>query len=230
MSHSFSIVDYKVRQAEFFLQKIQEAELNFFAAQCFTDAFVSATRSVTFALQAVCKDISGFAVWYATQQESLRSDTLAQFFKKYRDVSIHIGDTVIRGGSMYQDEAGQLNVAYYFLKIPEIPAPPVEDVYSVCRKYFTCILQLILDTYRVFSCYVDDRWYYTEENFNRLGKSIEDAEEELGFPRGWTDIGDLTLSAERWRCIRATQTVGCEIDDLFQEYLGEHFVGPDEDV
>ncbi len=121
-------------------------------------------------------------------------------------------------------------MAYYFLEIPDIPAPPAEDVYSACHKYFTCILQLILDTYRAFPCYVDDRWYYTEENFKLLGKSIEEAEEELGFPRGWTDIGDSTLFAERWRSIRATQTVGGEINDLFQEYLGEHFVEPDEDI
>ncbi len=104
MSRSFSIVDYKVRQAEFFLQKIQQAELDFFAAQCFTDAFVSAAQSVTFALQAVCGNIPGFKLWYANQQESLRGDTLAQFFKKYRDVSIHIRDTVIRGGSIRQGQ------------------------------------------------------------------------------------------------------------------------------
>jgi len=91
------------------------------------------------------------------------------------------------------------------------------------------ILWIVLDAYRKFSFHIDERWYFTVENFQRLGKSIEDAEQELGFPRGWTDIGPQMHLAKRWRILRSTQTIGCGINHLFDEYLSEHFSGPDED-
>jgi hypothetical protein len=228
MQRSFSIVDYKVSQAEFFLRKIQEAELDFFAAQCFTDAFASAARSITFALQSVCNDIPQFSEWYLAKQKILKTDSLAQFFNRYRTASIHIGDTVVRGGTNYRDSEGKRRVTYFFIEVPDIPNPPSEDVYSTCEKHFANILGFVLEAYQLFASQIDDRWYFTAENFEKLGKTVEDAEHELGFPKGWTDIGDPNLLADRWRILRKTKTAGCQIDELFQKYLGQHFSGPDE--
>ena len=104
------------------------------------------------------------------------------------------------------------------------------DLYTACHTYFATILRIVLGAYRTFACNIDDRWYFTAGNFQRLGKSIEDAEQEFGFPRGWTDLNDVTALSKRWRALRATQAVGCEIDNLFERYLGEHFAGPDEDA
>lgn len=229
MPRSFQIVDYKVSQTEFFLENLQKSELNMFAAQCFTDAFVSSARSVTFALQSVCSTIPDFTAWYTNKQKVLRNDPLARFFKEYRDFSVHVGDTIIKGGQAYRDNSGNLNVAYYFGYIPELSNPPIQDVCIACHQYFISLLHLILDAYRTFPYYIDDRWYYTEENFKRLNKSIEDAEEDLGIPRGWTDVGDITFLPKRWKLIRSKHTVGCEINYLFKKYLGEYFLGPDDE-
>ncbi len=95
MSRSISIVEYKVEQARFFLEKISHCDLNFFAVQCFTDAFASTCRSITFSMQAVMSEVDGFKEWYADRMELLKKDRLSQFFNAYRVASIHIGATVV---------------------------------------------------------------------------------------------------------------------------------------
>jgi len=49
---------------------------------------------------------------------------------------------------------------------------------------------VVFDCYQDFGAIVDPSKYYTMENLDQLGISIEDVEEELGFPRGWTQLPD----------------------------------------
>jgi len=227
MPRSISIVEYKVQQAHFFLEKIAQSELDFFAAQCFVDAFTSATRSITFSMQAVISEVPGFAKWYEGQQTKLKEDSISRFFNQYRTVSTHIGDTVVRGCAMGKDNSGRRVVKYFFMPVPDLPDVPVQDVLSICTHHFKTLLELVFNSLIVFRYQLDDRWYYTQENFDRLGKTIEDAEQELGFPRGWTDIGQAFSGPQRWAALRHTQTVGCQLNDLFLRYLGKQVEGPD---
>jgi len=76
---SISIVDYKAKQAEYFLSRVDVEGYDVFAAQCNCDAFASAARSITFAIQAVCRGIPGFDEWYAVEQEALKSCPFCRF-------------------------------------------------------------------------------------------------------------------------------------------------------
>lgn len=227
MPRSISIVEYKVRQAHFFLEKIVQSELDFFAVQCFVDAFASAIRSITFSMQAVISDVPGFAKWYEDQLTGLKEDSISRFFNQYRTVSTHIGDTVVRGGTMGRDDFGRRVIKYFFMPVPDLPDVPTQDVLSICIHHFKTLLELVFNSFIVFRYQLDDRWYCTKENFDRLGKTIEDAEQELGFPRGWTNIGKDLSESERWAVLRHTQTVGCQLNDLFLRYLGKQVEGPD---
>jgi len=228
MARPISIVEYKVQQAHFFLEKVQQAELNFFAAQCFVDAFASAARSITFSMQAVISDVPGFAEWYKERQSALKDDPIYRFFNQYRRVSTHIGDTVVRGGTLEREDSDRRVTKYFFLPIPDLPEVPQQDVLSICTQHFTTLLDLVFNAILSFKYQLDDRWYFTTENFSRLGKTVEDAEEELGFPRGWTAIGGSFSETERWKALRHTQTVGCQLNDLFARYLGKTVQGPDD--
>jgi uroporphyrinogen-III synthase len=42
-----------VAEADFFLKKLKEAGFDLFAVRCYTNAFTTAARSVTYAIQAV---------------------------------------------------------------------------------------------------------------------------------------------------------------------------------
>ena len=84
------------------------------------------------------------------------------------------------------------------------------------------ILESIYDCYIVFGC----ETYYTAANFSQLGRTIEDAEEQLGFVRGWTDIGDPTSTEYRWEALRR-HADGCQISHVFYKYLGKTTPAPE---
>lgn len=227
MSRSISILEYKVQQTHFFLEKLTKSGFDMFAAQCYLDAFVSSARSITFSMQSIKSEVPGFANWYEDKQARLREDSISQFFNRYRAVSAHIGDSVLRSEEASKDASGCRVIKYHFLPIQDLADVPEQDVLSVCAQYFKKLLGIVFDMFIAFSCQLDDRWYYTKENFGNIGRTIEDAEEDLGFARGWTDVGTVIPESERWEALRRTQMVGCQLNDLFIRYLGKEVEGPD---
>jgi hypothetical protein len=223
MARSVSIIDYKVQQAEFFLGKLEECVYEFFSAQCYADAFVSACRSVTFSVQAVCKEIDGFEQWYADEQARMKADRLCSFFHNYRTASVHVGCTPVLAGA-----GGRGEWHYFFMPTHDIPEVSEADVVTACRNYFTSIVGLVFRLYARFPTDLDDRWHYTEQHFSSRGQSVEDAEEAMGYPRGWTRLnGSENELVERWRILRKLHASGPVIQDLFQKYLNRTIEGPD---
>lgn len=222
MARSFGLVDYKVQEAEFFLEEVhrRHSKKNFKEVQFGVSAFVSAARSVTFAMQASLKGEPEFDAWYSPRQEALRQDALSRFFHDFRTVTQHIGENVVSGG--YQSNKGTL---YYFVPCKDLPTVPDLDVITACDTYFKSVLELVFDCYVHLRNVVDGQWYFTAENFERLGKTIEDAEEELGMPRGWTDIGEPGIEAHRWHLLRRNAD-GCNIQHQFHTWLGKELDRP----
>lgn len=224
MARSVSIIDYKVQQAEFFLVKLEGCGYDFFAAQCYADAFVSACRSITFTVQAVCQGVSGFVDWYGEEQRGMKVDKLCAFFNNYRTASVHVGCTPVLAGA-----GGRGESHYFFMPTPDIPEVPEVDVLTACRQYFTTIIGLVFQLYVRFPTDLDDRWHYTAQHFTSRGMAIEDAEEALGYPRGWTRLnGSEEELVERWRILRKLHASGPVIQDIFQKYLNRAIDGPDE--
>jgi len=180
-SRSISTVEYKVAQAHFLLEQIAEAGGNFFAVQCFSDAFAAACRSITFAMQAVI-NVDGFAQWYNERQKALESDALCKFFNAYRVVSTHIGETVVSAGATAGFREGKLQMKYYFMPTPGLMSVPDEDVHTVCSTHFKNLLSLTFDALKHFKYQLDDQRYFTSENFAHARKGLGDALQELGFP------------------------------------------------
>jgi hypothetical protein len=223
VARSFGLVDYKVQETEYFLLELKRLgrEINFAAVQFCASAFVSAARSITFAMQASLKGHSKFEHWYKKRQEALRNDPLAKFFHDFRTVTQHIGVNVVGGGSHGKDAT-----FYYFVPCPDLPIVPEQDVISACESYFVSILQLVYDCYVELGPVVDGQQYFTQENFAALGKTIEDAEEELGFPRGWTDISRPDIEPYRWQTLRY-QADGCLIEEQFERWLNKCLPRPE---
>jgi|GEM_PF-3631635 len=44
MARSFSLVDQKLAEADFFLEKLKEAGFDFFAVRCYASVFTTAAR------------------------------------------------------------------------------------------------------------------------------------------------------------------------------------------
>ena len=88
MPHGFTTLRHpleKLLKAEHFLaRKIASDGLRF---QFELNAFLSASRNVTFILHKALSDVPGFAVWYDQQRARMKSDTAMRFFLELRNIS-----------------------------------------------------------------------------------------------------------------------------------------------
>lgn len=205
-------------EAKFFLDHISGDDADFFTLPYYVSAFTSATRSITFAMQACLSDLDGFRDWYEIQRRKLREDPLIRFFHNYRTISQHIGDSLVTRGSSGARPGDKFK--YWFGTTSDVKWVPEDDVETACTIYFKHLLGLVFQCYIDFGPYVDAHQRYTAEFFAGIGKTVEDAEEELGWPRGYGDIGDPDFLPHRWRLMRESVT-GCRINHLFDHYLGK---------
>ncbi|MBI5963782.1 MAG: hypothetical protein HY863_09935 [Chloroflexi bacterium] len=216
---SFDLVDEKLTEADFFFEKLANCEI--YEIRFFFSAFVSSARSVTFALQSVMSDAEGFQQWYKQKQKELKADPIAKFFHKVRTESQHIGINPVNQGTHFKNTDGKLISKYYFSygindSVKDIPQT---DVVSTCKIYLTKLVNLIHNCYIDFGPTIDPMQYYTLENIHRLGLSIEDIEESLGLPRGWTKI-DEDHDEDRMRVLRDS-VPGPQISWIFEKYSNE---------
>ncbi|MDO6435850.1 hypothetical protein Q4534_00460 [Cyclobacterium sp. 1_MG-2023] len=211
MAYSFDIVDQKVNETEFFLKKMVEAESNWFEFSCYLTAFLSASRTITLALQRF-KFIDGFNDWYEPHQSVLKGDPLAKFFLEIRNDNVHGGPNPVVGVSFYHGKS-----KYRFKEQDKLEHG---DIVSSCRIHFIKLLEIVHDCYVVLGVHIDPQQYYTKENFSTLGCNINDAEVEIW---GWvmtSFIDDGMDEDDRWHELRGR--VGeCHINHLFKGYLNK---------
>ena len=153
MSRMFGLVDTKVQETEYFLERILNAGLNFFGVQCDAVAFASSARSITFAMQSSLTGLPHFDIWYTSKQSELRNDSLARFFHEFRRVSQHIGDNAVIGGSYAGKKA-----LFYFGPLPELPTVPELDVATACTRYFKTMLGIVYECYTTFPALINGQW------------------------------------------------------------------------
>jgi hypothetical protein len=212
---SFGNVEHKLFEMDFFLRKVAEAtephETMFYLS-----AFASAGRSVTFALKASLSHMEGFQKWYEKHESTLKANPLSRYFVEARNESQKLGVYHIGGGSMHRNEKGKLVFKHFFAPVEnKSDLTPQTDVYTACKQYFLLLLEIVYDCFQEFGPAIDPEQYYTVENMLKLGKKIEDFEEELGYPRGWTACIPDT---ERIRLLRK-EAAKSDIDTLFNPYL-----------
>lgn len=218
MARSFDCVDFKLAEAEFFFEHMKSCTDPIYGVNFYFSAFVSAARSVTFALQAVMDGQPGFPEWYSKKQDQMRADPVCRFFVTYRNEVLKTGELPIVGGfggyaSDSRVEPRKLEIKYKFGRAvysgDELPPFGLSefiqtamargdngaryeepDAIGCCYEYMQRMVSLVSSCYKDFGSIVDPDQYYTLENLRKIDKSLEDVEEELGFPRGWTRIGE----------------------------------------
>lgn len=226
---NFGIVEDKIKETDFFLSKLEESTRNqdvFWGARFYLSAFVSAARSITFSLQAAMKDIPDFKKWYEQHQNILKQNDLARYFVEIRNLSQKVGYYPLKGGRMFSNEENQIQVQYffdYFLDEKIDSIVPKDDVITACKKYFVLILELISDCFKTFGYIVDTAEYFVY-CITAGGKLLDDIEEELGFPRKWTDIEGISYE-ERVKILRHHFEKDATIDYVFEKYLGTNRFG-----
>ena len=233
MALSFGVVEDKLREAEFFLNHLHQASRHSFDSQCFFSAFVSAARSVTLAMQASLKGVPGFDLWYEGIRDQLITDPLAPYFVEIRNDVVHAGINPLNRVSLehlQEDLSRQLRQQSrsHVLVLPDVKrqdSSVLVDAVQACTVYYSSLVSVVFECYQEFRTVVDPRWYFTQENFDAMGRTLEDAVLELGFPPAWASCAPAGPGG--WKALRLQQP-RCQIDDIFHRYLGRTIADPDE--
>jgi len=226
MTRSFGLVEEKLREAEYFFDLLSKTSRHSLEARYCFSAFVSAARSVTFALQACLNDIDGFKDWYVGAQEILKSDPLAPHFVEFRNKSQKTGENPIgRVGHAHlrQYLASQLSGTAPTHVLVNPNTEKLIDAVDSCNSYLTSLTQVVYDCYVKFRAIIDPQWYFTQDAFQASGKNFADAVQEMGYPASWADAAPR--GKDPWPLLSRLNS-GCAINDLFQARLGQVVAGP----
>lgn len=233
MASSFGVVEDKLCEAEFFLNQLRIADCLSFESNCYFSAFVSASRSVTLAMQASMNGVPGFKEWYDGAQNNLKTDPLAPLFLEIRNSVVHTGMNPLNRVTpehIRDDLARQLRQGDrgHVLVLPakqKCDSTVLVNAVAACEQYFSSLVNVVYECYSVFKTIVDSRWHFTESHFSSLGLTFEDALTELGFPRTWA--AGLPIGPEAWKSLRLQQPP-CLVNSLFERYLGKTIPDPDD--
>ena len=232
MAQSFGVVEEKLYEARFFLEKLRESDSISTDARYYFSAFVSASRSVTFALQATMSDLPDFRSWYTSAQAQLESDPLACHFKAIRNDLIHKGRNPLNEVTveyLREDLASQLGgQCTNVIVLPDLQSNNgtiLTDAVRASETYFESLLRVVYECYDRFRCFVDPRWYFTQDNFLAMGKTFDDAVCELGYPLACASAAPE--GEGKWRVLRSLQPP-CLLNELFGEFLGLWIADPDD--
>lgn len=185
-SRGFHIVATKVGEADYFLEKLKEVQGHYDEFSYILSAFVSASRSITFALQSVMTKYPEFDEWYITHQEKLKANGLAKYFVSLRNYMQKVGQVPV--GHTGTIRNGKIEHFSFFIDIDDLKNAPNGEVINLAEDYFVEVLRVVESCYRDFWVYTDPRAIFTEDGLKLLGWVIEDIEEAVGLPRGYTDI------------------------------------------
>ncbi|MBF5095148.1 hypothetical protein F1643_12385 [Azospirillum sp. INR13] len=199
MPHTFTTLRHpveKLLEAEHFLARMINS--NGLVFQFEINAFLSASRSVSFVLQKSFSDVPGFTFWYAEQQAHMKADPAMRFFLELRNISQKQGPISFVGGSLPDGRW-----TYRFVGRPH--AVPTElkgrDVIACCAAHLTKLGTLLAECVQDFPFHSCPSRAFTEEGMVALGYDWRDVEAALGLPTGYTDVVDFP-AAEKLRILR----------------------------
>ncbi|MBA7478645.1 hypothetical protein ES707_14073 [subsurface metagenome] len=189
MIAKFALVRNKLGEAKFFLDQMTLEQHNLERFNYYFSAFLSAARSVTWCMQESMKHVSGFDVWYLKKRQALNKSTLAKAFQGLRNAAIHTGDTGFRveGIKLQMDAAGHLYIRNYLdYKHQEHDNTDKLDISAAANEYLQILGSTVLECEKEFPLDTNPEAYFTKAGLKHHGMTIEDLEEVLGYPRGWT--------------------------------------------
>ncbi len=155
------MVEDKIYEADFFLDKIKECT-DLQECKYYLSAFLSASRSITFCLQACMSGIEGFDQWYQEKQEKLRQNDLAKKFVEMRNHTQKIGIYHLGSGESYRDANGNTGMKFYFsdernsfsrielvesILSGDYFVRKEKDVATQCEENFTFLIEIIFDCF-----------------------------------------------------------------------------------
>jgi hypothetical protein len=190
LRYPFWLIDGKLRESDFFLEKLRAAP-DLDSARYYFSAFLSATRSVTFALQKCLTGLSSFDDWYEQRRKELKIHPMAAYFKDIRNQVIH------EGLNPLGLQTRRMGISNFYL----VEGAPERDVVVAGHSYMAALVSMASMAYQRFWTGLDLPSALTLGDLTARGQTVEDLEEEFGCPRGRSEGIDRS-DEERFRLIK----------------------------
>jgi hypothetical protein len=118
---------------------------------------------------------------------------------------------------------------FYIPTNSELKEVPDGNVIELSEKCLIEVLTIVAECYKDFDIYIDPRVLFTERGINGLNWTVEDVEEFVGFPKGYTDIDfqDEKLSNKQIRLNSLRQYGG---DETLQTFLDKYLQSEQQQV
>jgi len=214
-------VSYKIGEADYFLMQLKKThswdeEYNYIFS-----AFVSALRSITFTLQFVMRKYPNFDEWYKIRQERLKKSDLAKSFVEFRNHAQKTGIIPIAKERSFFEGIFYNSDQFYVPTNSEIKKVPNGNVIELSEKCLIEVLEVVAECYKDFDVYINPNILFTEKALKKLNWTVEDVEEFVGIPKGYTDIKyeDDKLSDTEIRLGLLRKEGG---DETLQKYLDKY--------
>ncbi|WP_224407031.1 hypothetical protein [Afifella sp. IM 167] len=198
MTHTFTSLRHpqeKLLEAEYFLGRLVKS--NGLEFQFELNAFLSASRSVSFVLQKAMAGVADFAGWYSKQQTAMKADIAMRYFLELRNVSQKQGPVSFVGGSLPNGLWTYRFVGCAHDVPPELVGA---DIGASCATHLSKLGQLLLDCAQTFPFQSCPARAFTEEGMAVLGYDWGDVEAAMGLPKGYTQVGNFP-ARERLRIL-----------------------------
>ena len=212
MAHKFTSVGFvleRLQECEHFLGRMAEASYNEFNFEL--NAFLSASRSVTFVLQRSLAHAPGFEAWYASQREQMKGDAAMTFFLELRNVSQKQGPVSYVAG-------GTLNGRTTYRFISAQSRVPVDlegrDIGECCAAHLKKLAALVLTYYRKFPFNACIAQALTPKGMASLRFTLRDVEALLGLPQGYIEIGGDKFSVAEVLHVLRREVDAIDVADL----------------
>ena len=208
------------------LEKLQEAEY-FLGALVLTNglefqfnlnAFLSACRSVTFALQKSMSGVRGFEVWYQARRAEMKADPALGFFLELRNICQHEGPVSYVGGSMLGTDQWSYRFAGNREAVPA--ALTGTDVGAACADHLAKLAVLLQGFAEVFPFASCPASAICLAGMESLGFTLADVGQAIGLPAAYMEAGPEIPVSEKLRII-AKEFEPLDVDTLARLAQGD---------
>lgn len=208
----------KVLEADFFLRKMHAASADLFEFRCYFSAFLSACREVVAVMHVSLGPTTEFERWWNGWQLKLNANRIARFFAGVRIETQRIGHTPVHLDRSRWVRFGLWETKHHFIDDGDGPQSDVLDidVVTACTEYLTLLAELVLDCYERFHLRTPTA-LWSVPGLSQLGASVDDIEESLGFPRGWTAAANR--SDQQRLAVLRQYSPDTPLDRFFLRYL-----------
>lgn len=188
---SLDLAADKAAEAQFFATRLRDELSDELAATRYLfNASANACYATLATLEAASAREDDLRVYVRQRVDALRADPTMRVVLESRNRGVHVGESGVRSRRLKRSQDGGLYVMHAF-RHSGTPDTRELNVVSAALTSAKAVSNLVTDVQAAFPLHTR-AGLLDEASLADAGLNVEDAEERLGFPRGWSEVAGGT--------------------------------------